>query len=277
MSTISFNTANFVARPLGYQMTRGWGEGDRANQDHFRPSETFGERFAAMLDEIQAMGFSAIDLWTAQLNPSWATLQHVAEARRLLAHYNLPVMSLCGWFGSNPDEFKGACRLAADLDCQILGGSTSMLEKDRALVVELLRRYELKLALENHPEPSAEALRARMGPDDAEGTLGVTVDTGWFGTQGADAAAAIRALAPHVLLVHLKDVRAAGGHATCRYGEGIVPIEACVRALADIGYRGTISVEHEPERFDPRPDCMANLAMVRRWLGQRPARDRGHV
>jgi sugar phosphate isomerase/epimerase len=276
MTIISFNTANFVARPLGYNMTRGWSEGDRANQALFRPVETFGERFAAMLDEIQAMGFEAIDLWTAQLYPPWATRQHVSEAQRLLAQYSLPVVSLCGWFGDTADEFEGACRLAADLDCRILGGSTSMLEKDRAWVIGTLRRYGLRLALENHPEPSAEALRARMGPDDAEGTLGVTVDTGWFGTQGVDAAGAIRALGLQVLLVHLKDVRAAGAHDTCRYGQGVVPVEACVRALAGIGYEGTISVEHEPEHFDPRPDCVANLAMVREWLGQHPPQGIGH-
>jgi sugar phosphate isomerase/epimerase len=235
--------------------------------------ETFGERFAAMLDEIRALGFDAIDLWTAQLYPPWATSQHVSEAQRLLAEYHLPVVSLCGWFGSTPDEFEGACWLATDLGCRILGGSTSMIDKDRAWVVATLRRFGLKLALENHPEPSAEALRQRMGPDDAGGVLGVTVDTGWFGTQGVDAAAAIGDLGPHVLLVHLKDVRAAGAHDTCRYGEGVVPVEPCVRALAAIGYQGTISVEHEPDRFDPRPDCVANVAMVRRWLGQVQAQD----
>lgn len=66
--------------------------------------------------------------------------------------------------------------------------------------------------------------------------------------------------------MHLKDVRASGAHDTCRYSEGIVPLERCVRTLQKIGYTGAISVEHEPERFDPTDDCRANFAMLRTWL-----------
>jgi L-ribulose-5-phosphate 3-epimerase UlaE len=70
----------------------------------------------------------------------------------------------------------------------------------------------------------------------------------------------------YVFHVHLKDVGASGRHETCRYGQGIVPIRACVEALHTLGYRGAISVEHEPEDFDPTDDCKANLAMLREWL-----------
>jgi sugar phosphate isomerase/epimerase len=265
-NTISFNTANFVARPLGYHMPQGWGQGDRATQEHFRPLATFAGRFAAMLDEITAMGFESIDLWTAQLYPPWATSEHIALARQLLAERRLPVRSLCGWFGSNHAEFEGACRLAVTLDCDLLGGSTSMMEKDRPFVLATLRAHSLRLALENHPEKSAAELLARMGPDNAGGRLGLTVDTGWYGTQGVDAPTALESLGPHVLLVHLKDVRASGAHDTCRYGEGVVDVPGCVHALRRTGYSGNYSVEHEPEHFDPTPDCVANLALLRAWL-----------
>ena len=63
-------------------------------------------------------------------------------------------------------------------------------------------------------------------------------------------------------------VRAPGSHETCRYGQGIVPIQACVEALQQLGYQGAISVEHEPEDFDPTEDCKANLALLRQWLRQ---------
>lgn len=55
MHTISFNTANFVARELNYRMTRGWGEGSAATTEHFRPEKTFEKRFGSMLDEITAV------------------------------------------------------------------------------------------------------------------------------------------------------------------------------------------------------------------------------
>jgi len=67
--------------------------------------------------------------------------------------------------------------------------------------------------------------------------------------------------------VHLKDVLAPGGHITCRFGRGCVPVAECVQALAETGYGGPIGVEHEPDDFDPTADCIENLRMVRCLLG----------
>ncbi len=103
---------------------------------------------------------------------------------------------------------------------------------------------------------------------DHDGVIGATVDTGWFGTQGYDAAQAIRELGDNVFYVHLKDVRAAGAHDTCAYGDGVVPIEECVRALAEIGYTGPISVEHEPEHYDPFPEVLRSRARLVELLAE---------
>ncbi|MCI0579594.1 MAG: sugar phosphate isomerase/epimerase [Chloroflexi bacterium] len=265
MNQISFMSANYVARPLGYRMTRGWGEGDKATNEAFRPLETFGQRFIGMLQDIRALGFKAIDLWLAHLNPLWATSEHVATARAALEQHGLPVVSLAGGFGSTPEEFEASCRLAVALNTNILAGSTAMLDKDRPFVVATLQAYGLKLGLENHPEKRPEEMLAKIG-DSGDGVLGTTIDTGWYGTQGYDAAEAIDKLKAHLVHVHLKDVLAPGAHETCRYGRGCVPIEGCVQMLQRLGYQGGISVEHEPEHFDPSEDCRANLAMLQEWL-----------
>jgi L-ribulose-5-phosphate 3-epimerase len=263
---VSFNTANFVARPLGYHMPEGWGQGDQATQAFFRPLPTFRERFRTMLAEIKELGFDSIDLWTVQVYPAWATAAHIAQARDALIEYGLTLKSLVGWFGATPAEFTGACRLAVSLNCDLLGGRTALLETDRPWVLKTLEQYSLRLAVENHPETSAEALRAHVGGDAGGGRLGVCVDTGWFATQGVNVPAALEALAEHLMLVHLKDVRAAGAHDTCRYGDGVVPIAECVQTLGRLGYTGHLSIEHEPAEGDPRADIQTNLALVRRWL-----------
>jgi len=43
VTTISFMSANYVAREVGYAM-HGWGHGDRATNDAFRPLETYEGR-----------------------------------------------------------------------------------------------------------------------------------------------------------------------------------------------------------------------------------------
>jgi sugar phosphate isomerase/epimerase len=123
----------------------------------------------------------------------------------------------------------------------------------------------LLFGIENHPEKTPDEMLARIG-DGGDGTIGTTVDTGWYGTHGYDAAEALRKLAGHVVHVHLKDVLKPGGHETCRYGRGCVPIADCVRVLKQTGYQGPIAVEHDPERFDPSEDCLASLAMLKGWL-----------
>jgi sugar phosphate isomerase/epimerase len=229
-------SANYVARQLDYKMTRGWGQGDKATNEYFRPLATFSQHFEEILQDIRAMGFSAIDLWLAHLNPAWATEEHKAIAGDLLAQYELPVVSLAGWFGSTAEAFEESCRLAVRLNRPVLGGSTAMLEKDRPFVIETLQKYGLKLGLENHPEKDPEEMLAKIG-DGGAGTLGTTVDTGWYGTQGYDAAQAIEK-----------------------------SIQGCVNTIKRMGYQGPISVEHEPESFDPTEDCIANLAMLKAWL-----------
>lgn len=265
---ISFITANFVAREVGYNMTGGWGQGDTATNNHFRQIETFERRFDAMLSEVRAMGFEALDLWLAHLHPSWATAEHIAIANDLLGRHGMPVTSLAGGFGATREEFEATCKLAVAMNTTILGGSTSLLMRDRPTVIALLKQYGLRLAVENHPEEKTAAdLLAKIG-DGGDGTIGAAVDTGWFGTQGYDAAQALAEIGEFVFHVHLKDVRAVGGHDTCLFGEGVVPIEACVRTLQRMGYRGGYGIEHEPDHYDPTEECKAMLGMLRGWLNQ---------
>ncbi len=265
MNPIAFVTANYVARQLGYHMPEGWGQGDQATQDHFRPAATYEQRLGELFAEIQGLGFDAVDLWTGHLHWAWATPEHFAATRRQAADHRLTIMGYAGGFGETVAEFETACQTAAAIGARVLAGGTSADRIDRAAVIDLLKRHNLKLGVENHPEKSPADLLARIGPESG-GRIGAAIDTGWWGTQGYDAAEAIRELAPQLLAVHLKDVRGAGSHQTCRFGEGVVPLRACVEALKSVGYSGAISVEHEPDEGDPIPDVAAGLALLQGWL-----------
>jgi sugar phosphate isomerase/epimerase len=259
-------SANFVARQTGYHMTEGWAQGDTATNEYFRPLETFAARFDALLAEVRAMGFDAVDIWTAHLNWRWATPEHLAIARASLDRHELVVSTVAGNFGSTAEELAAACRLAVALDTRLLGGSTSSIQSDRAAAVATLQRHGCRLAIENHPGLLTAEEMLAVVQDGAAGVIGTTVDTGWYGTAAVDAVRAIQGLGHHILHVHLKDVLAPGSHVTCGYGRGCVPIEACVRTLQGLGYSGGISVEHEPEDHDPTAECRESFAMLRSWL-----------
>ncbi|MBC8161611.1 MAG: sugar phosphate isomerase/epimerase [Roseiflexaceae bacterium] len=269
MNTISFMTANFVAQQIDYALTEGWGQGDTATQRHFRPIDSFAERFEELLESIAEMGFSAIDLWGAHLHPDWASEEHQQTARALLDKYGFTVSSLATGVNSTLGDLARVCDIADAVGTQIIGGGGALLTREYDAVVGLLRERGIKLAFENHPEKTPDEVLQKIGP--AADVIGVAIDTGWFGTQGYDAAHAVEMLADRVMLVHLKDVKGVGTHETCRYGQGIVPVEQVVRVMQSRGYTGGYSVEHEPELFDPTEDCRINLDMLRGWLG-RPLR-----
>jgi sugar phosphate isomerase/epimerase len=256
---IAFMTANYVARETGWAM-HGWGHGDRLTNEWFAPLATYEERLGELLAEIRALGFDSIDVWGAHLGTDWATGEHLAIANGLLAHHGLAVSTYATWVG--PSNIARACELARGLGVDLIGGGMS---GDPAALVPVLREHGVRLAIENHPEKTPAEVLAKIEAGD--GTMGATVDTGWWGTQGYDAARAIVELGEHVLHVHLKDVLREGEpHDTCRWGEGIVDIESCVQALRRIGYQGAYVVEYEPEDHDPSAEIRAMREELGQWL-----------
>lgn len=276
MNKISFMTANFVAREAGYKMDNGWGQGDAATQALFRPLNTFEAEFSKMLKEVTEMGFSAIDLWTAHLSWEWATPAHIKIASRLLQENKIRVVSYAGGFGNTVAEVEASCQLCETLNIPVLGGGIGCLQSDREGVVNVLRKYGRVFAMENHPEKSAEEVLQKLGDGD-EDVIGVAIDTGWFATQKANPLEELKKLFNRIKHVHLKDVlppreEKTGlmfkdmGHETCALGEGIVAIHDCIDYLIASGYRGALSIEHEPEDFDPRQDCIVSLEKVGAWI-----------
>jgi L-ribulose-5-phosphate 3-epimerase len=256
--TVSFMSANYVARELGYTMN-GWGEGDRATQDAFSPLETYAERLDAILVDVVALGFDAVDVWDGHLNPAWATDDHVEVAREALDRHTLRAATYQAYVGA--DRLERTCEIAERLGATVLSGNVPV---DDPRLPSLLDAHGLRFALENHPEPTPQVMLEKIR--DTPG-VGVCVDTGWFGTQGYDVVRAIDELGDRINHVHLKDVLHEGlPHETCRYGAGVVDIEGCVRALQQLGYDGAISVEHEPETFDPTDEIRVMREQVEGWL-----------
>jgi L-ribulose-5-phosphate 3-epimerase len=256
---IAYMTANEVARETGWAM-QGWSHGDRATNEAFAPLETYAERFDALLGRVRALGFEAVDLWGAHLGTEWATDEHVDTASEALSRHGLTVATYATWVG--PSNVQRACELTLALGANVIGGGFS---GDAAQLSPVLRTHGVTLAIENHPERTPAEVLAKI--EAGGGTMAATVDTGWWGTQGYDAAKAIEELAGHVAHVHLKDVLREGEpHETCAWGEGIVDVEACVRALQRLGYVGAYAIEHEPEDHDASGEIAVMRTQLEGWL-----------
>ena len=269
MNAIVLNTASLFAREVDYSIQGSilgqWAIASSATERHFRRADTFEARFGELLDEIQGLGFDHVALWGSHLHWRWASDQHVASAIVALQARNLDVVSLAGNFGDTTEELEAACRLALALGCRVLGGRTSLLMTDPGSLQSVLQEHDVVFAYENHPELTADETLNRLGQCDPR-WVGVDVDTGWFGTHGFDAAKAISIIGSRVCTVDLKDVTSPGQHETCRFGDGVVPLEDCVRELAAIGYKGPLCVEHNAGGHDPGRDILESRQALTRWL-----------
>jgi L-ribulose-5-phosphate 3-epimerase len=266
---LSFMSANYVAKELGYGAADEWAPFDAATNAAFEPLDGFPARIDDLLATIASLGFDSIDLWFGHLNWRWATSDHVACARETLTRHGLRVVSLAGSVGATTEELAAACRLANDLEVGLMAGVGEIVHRDRDGAAAVLRAHGVRFGLENHPEKTPHEVLGTIG-DDAD-VLGAAVDTGWWATQSYDPVVAIGELADRLFHVHLKDVEAPGTHVSCMHGDGCVDVADCVDQLLAIGYTGPLSIEHEPYDRDPTDECVRMLARIREQLASRKA------
>jgi sugar phosphate isomerase/epimerase len=248
---VAFNTANLVARVTNYRFELAhWGE-----QHQKTVALTDEAAWAAICREIAAAGFPAVEIWEAHAAPEALTRDKAASWKSILADHGL-----------KPVGYAGSLRRETLEICQWLGIphiNGGLRGQTPGEATALCREFGVRFNIENHPEKTAAEALAKVGG--GNDWLGLCVDTGWFGTQGANVPDQIRAAGKFVRHTHIKDVKAAGGHDTCLLGEGVVNVAGCLGALREIGYTGWYSWEDEPEDRNPFDSAVRN----RKWLTAR--------
>jgi sugar phosphate isomerase/epimerase len=248
---IAFNTANLVARATNYRFElRNW-----ADQHRKTVAATDEKEWLAICGEIAAGGYKAVELWQAHADPSVMSRQRAGTWKRILDDHGLQPIGYAGTLSRETVE------ICAWLGIPAINGGLG--ELSPADATALCRAAAVRFNVENHPEKSASEILARI--DGGNEWLGVCIDTGWLGTQGVNAAEAIRDCRSVLRHLHVKDVEASGSHKTCLLGAGIVDLPRAIQTLKDIGYAGWYSWEDEAEDRNPMLTAIAN----RRWLEER--------
>jgi L-ribulose-5-phosphate 3-epimerase len=267
---VSFITANFVARELGYRNWTDWGQADRATRDAFHGAQS-AEKFDELCRLVKEAGFANIDIWVAHLDPARATDAQVDQAIASLKKHGLRVVAYTGGLGrpnmTRPDGER-VYQVARKIGAPVLG--VGLNPTNEQLAYELGKEYGIKYAIENHPEKTPHELIERLGrmPSGWTDVIGVAQDTGFWGQFGYDAVKATRELAPYLYHQHHKQVKQVDGHwHSCAYDEGVVDMAAVTKTLIELGYQGAVSVEHEPQSEDPTDAVVRSAKQLRGWLG----------
>jgi sugar phosphate isomerase/epimerase len=252
-SGVAFCGANLVARVSGYQyQLKDW------MKQHYATIEaTHAAQWEEICHEIAAAGFRAMEVWEAHASPQTLTTRARAdEWKKIMDEAGLKPVAYAGTLK------RETLQICQWLDIPHVDGQIGDLSPEEAST--LCAEFEIGYNVENHPQKTAAEILKVIGGGNE--WLGVCIDTGWLGTQGADAPAVIRECGELVRHVHVKDVKAAGGHETCPLGDGVVDLEGCFQALRGVGYTGWYSWEDEPEDRNPMKWAERNRTWIEEHL-----------
>lgn len=144
-------------------------------------------------------------------------------------------------------------------------------EKDIPLLSRLADKYEINVAIHNHPNPSHYwnpdvILNAIKGQSNR---IGACADIGHWSRSGLDPVECLKKLEGHVLHSHMKDLHVKGkeGH-DVHWGEGVCNIPGVIAELKRQQFKGAISAEYEYNWFNNRADVAASVVNFRNLVSK---------
>jgi sugar phosphate isomerase/epimerase len=134
-------------------------------------------------------------------------------------------------------------------------------------VEKFVKEYNIKLAIHNHgPEdkqwPSPLDILAAVKNMDSR--IGCCIDVGHTMRTGTDPVEAIRKVGTRLFDVHMKDLAESKvKESQVAVGDGVMPVRAIFRQLADMKYPGNVDLEYEIMENDPMPGVIKSFAYMR--------------
>lgn len=138
------------------------------------------------------------------------------------------------------------------------------------LVDKLVREYNIKVAIHNHPKPSHyndpnTVLEAIKGLDKR---IGASPDIGHWMRSGFDPITSLKLLKGRVLSMHIKDVDKMNdrGAVDAPFGKGATDLPAIFKELEKQRFDGVISIEYEGSQPDPTKPVEESVKYLRKLL-----------
>lgn len=134
-------------------------------------------------------------------------------------------------------------------------------------VEEKVKEYDIKLAIHNHGPgdelyPSAESAYNLIKNRDKR--MGLCIDIGHTKRIDRDPEQDVKDFSDRVFDIHIKDVTAAKPEGkTCIIGRGVIDFQSFLKAVDELGYKGTLALEYEADGNDPLPGMMESFGYIR--------------
>jgi sugar phosphate isomerase/epimerase len=219
-----------------------------------------------MIVQLKALRVSEIEMSRGE----FMLMNHPGEemcrsARKKLDAASIDCVSYYSATIKDDSDLDAAVRVAKTLGVKNITGDATggILQR----IDQRLTKEGLTFGIHNHYFPGEKF--AYESPDDVlnglrglSTTMGATADVGHFASCGYDPVDSLRKLAPHLRLVHLKDIKAAGGEVNVLLGQGISKIPQVMKELHRQKFAGLVAVEYEKEG-DVNSDLRTEIQFAR--------------
>jgi len=140
---------------------------------------------------------------------------------------------------------------------------------DFSIIEKMVKEYNIKIAVHNHPTPSkyARPETAFRNIDGRDKRIGVCADTGHWMRSGVNPVDALRILKGRITNVHLKDLNEFGNKEAydVPFGSGKANIHDILAELTLQNYQGYMAVEHENQKEldNPSPSVRKGIDYIK--------------
>ncbi len=238
-----------------------------------------GYTFLEALEKTRALGIDYVQAFPGQrlsreLPPSVMFHHQMAEEHLKLVREKLSAlkMGLVAYgvvdTGRTEEEMRRVFDFARKLGIRVI--VTEPRDEDYPILDRLVKEYNVRIAVHNHPEPSkyahpAMALKYLQGLDER---IGVCADTGHWMRGNLKPVECLRLLQGRVIDVHLKDRSDFGTRNAedVAFGSGKADLKSVLAELTLQDYDGFLTVEYENEKevMTPEPAIQKGLEFIRK-------------
>ncbi|HZX09709.1 MAG TPA: family 16 glycoside hydrolase [Acidobacteriota bacterium] len=232
--------------------------------------------FFETLEKVKDLGIQYLEAYPGQMldrNDPDVKMDHNLnekqreEVKKALREHSITLVSYGVVHFDNTEESMGKVfEFAKNMGIQTI--VTEPAFDDFSLLEEMVKKYNIKIAIHNHPEPSKYA-RPETVLDHVKGLddrIGACADTGHWMRTGVNPVEALRLLEGRIIDVHLKDLNQFGDKKAydVPFGQGEANIHDILAELTLQNYSGVLAVEHEnPEEVNnPSPSVKKGIQYV---------------
>jgi len=223
--------------------------------------------FMEALDKTQQLGLSYIEVFPGhKLGGKWGdkpfgfdlTSEERADLKAMAESKGIKIIST-GVYGTNdPEGWEKMFMLAKDMEMEFISCEPNIQDWD--LIEGLVKKYDIKVAVHNHPQPSPywnpDLLLKEISHRDNR--IGACCDVGHWRREGLDEIECLNKLKGRVITLHFKDIEAKKEGEKEQHdviwGTGILDIPGMFKVLKEQNFKGTFTIEYENNWENSVPD-----------------------